>query len=70
MQAEIKKDSDDMLNVKISYLGRAPAGKEDVQVRDSFRLKLNFGRAREVRGCASVFSPPETFVMKQKCYKN
>lgn len=68
IQSEYKRTADNLLEVKVYYIGRSPAGKEDVAVKDSFKLKLNYGQTRDLRGCASVFTPLEHFVMKKSCY--
>lgn len=68
IQSEYKRTEENLLEVKVYYIGRAPGSKEDIQVKDTFKLKLNYGQTRDLRGCASVFTPLENLVMKKSCY--
>ena len=65
VEVGVRRIPGDRLEVKVHYIGKR-AGKEKT-VRDSAILRLNFGRAREVRGCASVFQPLEHLVLKRNC---
>ena len=62
---KVRRLPDDLIEVRYSYLGRK-AGK-DVPVQDLMLLRLNFGRARDIRGCASPFQPPLHLVMRSGC---
>ena len=64
----VKRLPDDLLEVMMNYIGKK--NKKDVPVRDHFVLKLNFGRARFAKGCASWYSEPEHFVMRSRCWKD
>ncbi len=64
----VKRLPDDLLEVSFSYIGKK-MGK-DFAVRDKMVLKLNFGRVRDLRGCASYFSEPEHFVMRTQCWNH
>lgn len=55
----------DLLEIRITYLGRKH--RKDELVHDALTLKLNFGRAREEKGCASLQRPPRHFVMREGC---
>jgi hypothetical protein len=55
----------DLLELRISYLGRK-LGKDE-QVEDDLTLKLNFGPARTEKGCATLHRPPKHFVMREGC---
>jgi hypothetical protein len=67
----------DLLELKISYLARkfvtepeetSKAGRNvDVPVHDVLILKLQFGRARAEKGCATLHKPPAHFVMREGC---
>jgi hypothetical protein len=55
----------DLIELKISYLGRR-LGKDE-RVRDELVLKLNFGKAREEKGCVTLHRAPKYFVMREGC---
>lgn len=63
----VKRLPNDLLDVVLNYI--AKKNKKDVAVKDHFVLKLNYGKLREIRGCASWFSEPTHFVMRSKCWK-
>jgi hypothetical protein len=58
----------DLLEVVMHYLGKK--NKTDVPVKDQFLLKLNFGKARETRGCASWYTEPLHFAMRSHCWRD
>jgi hypothetical protein len=64
----VKRISGDRLEVKVSYIGLKNG--RDRPVRDTAILRLNFGRARELRGCASVFQPFEHLVLRKACHRD
>ncbi len=68
VQFTVKKSADELLEVFLSYIGKK--GGKDVPVRDHFTLKRNFGKVRDVRGCASLFLEPEHFVMRSSCWSH
>lgn len=63
----VKRLPNDLLEVIMNYI--AKKNKKDVAVKDHFVLKLNYGKLRNIRGCASWFSEPTHFVMRSKCWK-
>ena len=58
----------EVMDVKIAYI--AKKNGKDVPVEDEFSYILNFGKNRVARGCASIFSDPEHFVMRESCVKD
>jgi hypothetical protein len=64
----VKRIPNDLLNVVMNYI--AKKDKKDIPVKDHFILKLNFGKSREQKGCASWYSEPEHFVMRSRCWKD
>jgi hypothetical protein len=64
----VKRIPNDLLDVVMNYIGKK--NKKDYAVNDHFVLKLNFGKTRELRGCASWYSEPDHFVMRSRCWKN
>lgn len=63
----VKHLPNDLLEIVMNYIGKK--NKKDVPVKDQFILKLNYGRVRDLRGCASWYSEPQHFVMRSKCWK-
>ncbi len=61
----------DLIEVRVAYLGKKKKpgikGGEDVAVKDRFTLKMNFGRDRIQKSCASILIPPVHLVMKKSC---
>ncbi len=64
---QVKRLPNDLLEVMMSYI--AKKNKKDVPVKDRFILKLNYGKVRSLRGCASWYAQPEHFVMRSGCWK-
>ncbi len=64
----VRRLPNDLLEVVMSYIGSK--NKKDIPVKDNFVLKLNFGRVREQRGCASYYTEPKSFVMRARCWKD
>lgn len=63
----VKRLPEDLLDVVMNYIGKK--NKKDYPVKDHFVLKLNYGRARDQKGCASWYSEPEHFVMRSRCWQ-
>jgi hypothetical protein len=63
----VRRIPGDLLEVAMNYIGKK--NKKDVTVKDRFILKMNFGKAREAKGCASWYNEPEHFVMRSRCWK-
>jgi hypothetical protein len=58
----------DLIDVVLNYIGQK--NKKDVAVKDHFILKINFGKSRDLKGCASWYSEPDHFVMRAQCWKS
>jgi hypothetical protein len=67
MDIWVRRIPGDRLEVKVHYIGKQ--GSREKPVRDTAILRLNFGRSREARGCASVFQPLEHLVLRSHCAK-
>lgn len=66
IQFKVKRVSGDLLEVVLNYIGRKNG--KDFPVKDQFTLKKNYGKSRELRGCASMYIEPDHFVMKSSCW--
>ena len=66
VEFSVKRLPNDLLEVVMNYLGKK--NQKDIAVKDRFTLKLNYGKVRESKGCASWYVPPEHFVMRSKCW--
>ena len=58
----------DLVEVILNYIGKRK--QKDVAVKDRFVLKMNFGRSREAKGCASWYAEPDHFVMRSRCVQS
>lgn len=63
----VRRIPGDLLEVVMNYIGKK--NKKDVAVKDHFILKMNFGKSREAKGCASWYTEPEHFAMRSRCLK-
>ena len=68
IQFSVKRLPDDLLEVVMNYIAKKKG--KDVAVKDHFTLKRNFGKVRDIRGCASFYLEPEHFVMQAKCWSH
>ena len=66
VEFSVKRLPNDLLEVVMNYLGKKD--QKDIAVKDRFTLKLNYGKVRESKSCASWYVPPEHFVMRSKCW--
>jgi hypothetical protein len=64
----MKKIPDDLIEVVLNYIGKKHG--KDVAVSDHFTLKKNFGKVRDIRGCASFYLEPVHFVMRSSCWSH
>ena len=65
MKIKTKRTPDDRVLVHFSYVAKK-TGKE-VSVSDEFELRLNFGKARSQKGCATLIRAPRYLVMDGSC---
>ncbi len=64
----VRRIPNDLLEVVLHYIGKK-RGK-DQPVKDQFLLKLNYGKSRDLKGCASWYTEPIHFVMRSRCWKD
>ena len=62
-----KLGPNDSIEVRIAYIGKKDG--KDVAVEDEFSYVVNFGKNRVARGCGSILSDFNHFVMRANCLK-